>query len=103
MGRAERACGVRHCRGGGGGGGGRLGARRWSAQLAGRRRLDPWPFASHLHILPPHPHPHPPPTPPRSYVRWIEQRLGVHCKWIGVGPGRDAVVEKPLEQYAAAR
>jgi hypothetical protein len=38
----------------------------------------------------------------RSYVRWVEQALGVHCKWIGVGPGRDAVVVKPLELPVAA-
>ena len=32
----------------------------------------------------------------RRYVQWIEDQMGVHCKWIGVGPGRDAVVVKPL-------
>lgn len=39
---------------------------------------------------------------PRSYVRWVEQAVGVHCKWIGVGPGRDAIVMKPLEVPVAA-
>lgn len=34
--------------------------------------------------------------PARRYVQWIEDQMGVHCKWIGVGPGRDAVVVKPL-------
>ncbi|EFN56347.1 hypothetical protein CHLNCDRAFT_35084 [Chlorella variabilis] len=38
----------------------------------------------------------------RSYVRWVEQAVGVHCKWIGVGPGRDAIVMKPLEVPVAA-
>lgn len=36
------------------------------------------------------------PQAARDYCQWIEERLGVHCKWIGVGPGRDAVVVKPL-------
>ncbi len=40
---------------------------------------------------------------PRRYVQWIEDRLGVHCKWIGVGPGRDAVVEKPVASFVAAK
>ncbi|KAL4438177.1 hypothetical protein ABPG77_010538 [Micractinium sp. CCAP 211/92] len=39
----------------------------------------------------------------RKYVQWIEDRLGVHCKWIGVGPGRDAVVEKPVASFVAAK
>lgn len=41
------------------------------------------------------------PEKARSYVSWVEQKLGVHCKWIGVGPGRDAVVMKPAEVPAA--
>ena len=40
----------------------------------------------------------PSPAPPARYCQWIEERLGVHCKWIGVGPGRDAVVVKPKGQ-----
>ena len=36
------------------------------------------------------------PPAARDSCQWVEDRLGVHCKWIGVGPGRDAVVVKPL-------
>lgn len=43
------------------------------------------------------------PEAARSYVRWVEMDLGVHCKWIGVGPGRDAVVVKPNELKVAAK
>ncbi|ELU40167.1 adenylosuccinate synthase [Rhizoctonia solani AG-1 IA] len=31
----------------------------------------------------------------RSYVQFIERFLGVPVKWIGVGPGRDAMIIKP--------
>lgn len=31
----------------------------------------------------------------QKYVEYIESATGIHCKWIGVGPGRDALVEKP--------
>eukprot|EP01025_Chloroclados_australasicus_P067847 TRINITY_DN9410_c0_g1_i8.p2 TRINITY_DN9410_c0_g1~~TRINITY_DN9410_c0_g1_i8.p2 ORF type:complete len:204 (+),score=23.14 TRINITY_DN9410_c0_g1_i8:845-1456(+) len=31
----------------------------------------------------------------RKYVERIEELVGVHCKWIGVGPGRDAIIIKP--------
>eukprot|EP01025_Chloroclados_australasicus_P011144 TRINITY_DN14823_c0_g1_i3.p1 TRINITY_DN14823_c0_g1~~TRINITY_DN14823_c0_g1_i3.p1 ORF type:complete len:272 (+),score=48.05 TRINITY_DN14823_c0_g1_i3:68-817(+) len=31
----------------------------------------------------------------QKYCERVEELLGVHCKWIGVGPGRDAMVEKP--------
>ncbi|CAE6426847.1 unnamed protein product [Rhizoctonia solani] len=31
----------------------------------------------------------------RSYVQFIEQFLGIPVKWIGVGPGRDAMIIKP--------
>ncbi|KAK2080868.1 hypothetical protein QBZ16_000722 [Prototheca wickerhamii] len=31
----------------------------------------------------------------KKYVQFIEDNVGVHCKWIGVGPGRDAVIIKP--------
>jgi adenylosuccinate synthase len=35
------------------------------------------------------------PAAARSYVERCEQLLGVPIKWIGVGPGRDAIVVKP--------
>jgi adenylosuccinate synthase len=31
----------------------------------------------------------------RSYVGYIEKSLGVPIKWIGVGPGREAMIVKP--------
>lgn len=31
----------------------------------------------------------------RSYIARIEELIGVKCKWIGVGPGRDAIVVQP--------
>ncbi len=31
----------------------------------------------------------------RDYVQRIEDLIGIYCKWIGVGPGRDAIVAKP--------
>lgn len=31
----------------------------------------------------------------RKYVQYVEDATGVHCKWIGVGPGREAIVVKP--------
>lgn len=40
----------------------------------------------------------PPLSTPRRYVRYVEKAIGVHMKWIGVGPGRDAIVLKPLEE-----
>ena len=50
---------------------------------------------------PPTPTPTPTPTPspalPPRYVQYVEDKVGVHCKWIGVGPGRDAIVIKPLK------
>ena len=36
-------------------------------------------------------------------MRYIENATGVHCKWIGVGPGRDAIVLKPNELLVSAR
>lgn len=30
----------------------------------------------------------------REYVEFIEQFLNVHIKWIGVGPGREAMIER---------
>jgi len=35
------------------------------------------------------------PQAARDYVQRIEDLVGVYCKWIGVGPGRDAIVVKP--------
>lgn len=35
------------------------------------------------------------PTPAQAYCQRVEDLCGVHCKWIGVGPGRDALIEKP--------
>jgi len=35
------------------------------------------------------------PQAARDYVQRIEDLIGVYCKWIGVGPGRDAIVNKP--------
>jgi Adenylosuccinate synthetase len=32
------------------------------------------------------------PANAQRYVRRIEELIGVQCKWIGVGPGRDAMV-----------
>ncbi len=34
------------------------------------------------------------PQAAQAYVRRIEELVGVPCKWIGVGPGRDAIVEQ---------
>lgn len=31
----------------------------------------------------------------RKYVARIEQLIGVKIEWIGVGPGRDAIVVQP--------
>ena len=36
------------------------------------------------------------PKAAQDYCQFVEDSVGVHCKWIGVGPGRDALVEKPL-------
>ena len=35
------------------------------------------------------------PEAAKKYCQFCEDALGVHCKWIGVGPGRDALVVKP--------
>jgi adenylosuccinate synthase len=35
------------------------------------------------------------PAAAQSYCQYVEDALGVHCKWIGVGPGREAIVVKP--------
>jgi adenylosuccinate synthase len=31
----------------------------------------------------------------QKYCQWIEDRTGVCVKWVGVGPGREALVVKP--------
>ncbi len=31
----------------------------------------------------------------RKYVERVQELVGVECRWIGVGPGRDAIVEQP--------
>ena len=31
----------------------------------------------------------------QSYCQRVEDLTGVHVKWVGVGPGRDALLEKP--------
>ncbi|KAK9823163.1 hypothetical protein WJX72_000768 [[Myrmecia] bisecta] len=35
------------------------------------------------------------PPQAKSYIARIEELVGVKCKWIGVGPGRDAIVVQP--------
>lgn len=35
------------------------------------------------------------PQAARDYIQRIEDLVGIHCMWIGVGPGRDAIVTKP--------
>lgn len=36
------------------------------------------------------------PQQARDYCQRVEDLTGVHVKWVGVGPGRDALIEKPL-------
>ena len=31
----------------------------------------------------------------QKYVQRVQQLIGVECRWIGVGPGRDAIVVQP--------
>lgn len=31
----------------------------------------------------------------QKYVKRVQELLGVECRWIGVGPGRDAIVVQP--------
>lgn len=40
------------------------------------------------------------PEEARKYIARIEELLGVTCRWIGVGPGRDAIVEQPASTTA---
>ena len=40
------------------------------------------------------------PKAAREYIARIEALVGVPCKWIGVGPGRDAIVSQPVAAYA---
>jgi adenylosuccinate synthase len=49
----------------------------WKVDISGVRRWEDLPEAA------------------QKYVQYIEDSVGVHCKWIGVGPGRDAIVMKP--------
>jgi len=49
----------------------------WKADISKIRKWDDLPQAA------------------RDYVQRIEDLVGVHVKWIGVGPGRDAIVVKP--------
>jgi len=35
------------------------------------------------------------PLAARDYIQRVEDLAGVFIQWIGVGPGRDAIVEKP--------
>ncbi|KXZ48552.1 hypothetical protein GPECTOR_27g723 [Gonium pectorale] len=35
------------------------------------------------------------PAAAKAYVERLEELVGIHVKWIGVGPGRDALVVKP--------
>ena len=34
------------------------------------------------------------PEQARRYVEFVEKDLGIPVRWIGVGPGRDAMIEK---------
>ncbi|GAB4817464.1 hypothetical protein N2152v2_004510 [Parachlorella kessleri] len=38
----------------------------------------------------------------KRYVQYVEDKVGVHIKWIGVGPGRRAMVIKPAKVPVAA-
>jgi adenylosuccinate synthase len=49
----------------------------WQSDISGARTWDQLPPAA------------------RAYVERVEQLVGVPIKWIGVGPGRDALVVKP--------
>lgn len=37
------------------------------------------------------------PLAAQQYVQRLEDLIGIHIKWIGVGPGRDAIVIKPAK------
>lgn len=37
------------------------------------------------------------PQAAKDYVIRIEELAGTYVKWIGVGPGRDAIVDKPVK------
>lgn len=36
------------------------------------------------------------PLEAQEYCQYVEDKVNVHCKWIGVGPGREALVVKPV-------
>lgn len=40
------------------------------------------------------------PETARQYIARVEELVGVRCRWIGVGPGRDAIVEQPSSSPA---
>ena len=40
------------------------------------------------------------PQAAKQYIGRIEELIGVPCKWIGVGPGRDAIVEEPDHAFS---
>ena len=42
------------------------------------------------------------PQAAKQYIGRIEGLIGVPCKWIGVGPGRDAIVEEPDHAFKGA-
>ena len=42
------------------------------------------------------------PVAAQQYCQYVEDLVGVHCKWIGVGPGRDALVVKPAGKGPAS-
>eukprot|EP00884_Botryococcus_braunii_P017253 jgi/Botrbrau1/4210/Bobra.0044s0013.1 len=42
------------------------------------------------------------PEEARKYIARVEELVGVTCRWIGVGPGRDAIVEQPSSAPALA-
>ena len=43
------------------------------------------------------------PANAKAYVKRIEELCSVPIKWIGVGPGRDAIIEQPIATPAVAR
>ena len=59
--------------------------RGWDEPLAEARSLDDLPPAA------------------RDYVRWIEDALEVPVELLGVGPGRDATIERANPFARAAR
>lgn len=56
----------------------------WSAPITGARAFDELPENC------------------RKYVAFIERALGVPVEWIGVGPGREAMIHREASAPAAA-